>query len=53
MGVLWESLSDEQQKKYLDKASADLPKSISASIEIITIMAKLRAWQDSHACRHE
>jgi predicted phage replisome organizer len=53
MGVLWESLSDEQQKKYLDKASADLPKSISASIEIITIMAKLHAWQDSQECSHE
>lgn len=47
LNVLWQSLSDEQQKAYRDKASANLPKTIKASMEIITIMAKSIAWQEA------
>lgn len=47
LNVLWQSLSDEQQKAYRDKASANLPKTIKASMEIITIMAKSIAWQET------
>jgi predicted phage replisome organizer len=51
--ALWASLSDEAREKYVEKASADLPKVIRASPEVIMILAKSLAWEETRGRSHE